>query len=60
MERIVMRKPVGMIIVFSVLVLASAATWADAISFKFALDKECATSAGVYAPDGQMVRTLWS
>jgi hypothetical protein len=29
-------------------------------AFTFVLDEPCKTSAGVYAPDGTLVRTLWS
>jgi hypothetical protein len=29
-------------------------------TFSFALDEPCKTSAGVYLPDGTLVRTLWS
>ena len=33
---------------------------AVAVEFSFSLDQEATTSAGVYTPDGRMVRTLWS
>lgn len=33
---------------------------AQATPFTFTLDEPCKTSAGVYAPDGTLVRTLWS
>ena len=29
-------------------------------SFDFKLEKDCSTSAGVFTPEGRMVRTLWS
>ncbi|HUC84228.1 MAG TPA: hypothetical protein VL970_03470, partial [Candidatus Acidoferrales bacterium] len=29
-------------------------------TFTFTLDEPCKTSAGVYLPDGTLVRTLWS
>jgi hypothetical protein len=33
---------------------------AQTLSFSFALDEPGTTSAGVYAPDGTLIRTLWS
>src|SRR5580704_13300102 len=39
---------------------ATRAAHAASSSFSFALDEPCKTSAGVFAPDGTLVRTLWS
>ena len=33
---------------------------AGGCSFSFTLDEPCKTSAGVYTPDGTLIRTLWS
>jgi TolA-binding protein len=55
-----MRRALGTSATFLVLGLVAAAVAGDAVSFDFTLDKECPTSAGVYAPDGRLVRTLWS
>src|SRR5580658_8890689 len=51
------------ILVWSVLVcllLAAGAARAQSTSFTFTLDEPCKTSAGVFAPDGTLIRTLWS
>jgi len=36
------------------------AALAQSTTFSFTLDEPCKTSAGVYKPDGTLVRTLWS
>src|ERR1700722_13901078 len=33
---------------------------ASSTQFSFTLDEPCKTSAGVFTPDGTLVRTLWS
>ncbi len=38
----------------------SVAGRAQTTTFSFSLDEPCKTSAGVYRPDGTLVRTLWS
>ncbi len=42
------------------LLCAIGAAHAASSSFTFILDEPCKTSAGVFAPDGTLVRTLWS
>jgi hypothetical protein len=42
------------------LLCATGAAYAQSTSFAFALDEPCKTSAGVFAPDGTLIRTLWS
>ncbi len=34
--------------------------WATTTTFTFTLDEPCKTSAGVFKPDGTLIRTLWS
>ena len=34
--------------------------WPASSTFSFTLDAPCKTSAGVYTPDGTLIRTLWS
>ena len=42
------------------LLCAARAMHAQATTFSFTLDEPCKTSAGVFATDGTLVRTLWS
>jgi hypothetical protein len=42
------------------LLCALGAVQAATTPFSFTLDEPCKTSAGVFAPDGTLVRTLWS
>ena len=42
------------------LLFAADAVWAQSTPFTFTLDEPCKTSAGVFEPDGTLVRTLWS
>jgi len=42
------------------LLLGATGTARGATTFSFTLDEPCKTSAGVFAPDGTLVRTLWS
>ncbi|MGO8697224.1 MAG: fibronectin type III domain-containing protein [Limisphaerales bacterium] len=44
----------------ALLFCAAGAVQGQGISFAFTLDEPCKTSAGVYKPDGTLVRTLWS
>ncbi|HUW33251.1 MAG TPA: FlgD immunoglobulin-like domain containing protein, partial [Planctomycetota bacterium] len=41
-------------------ILAHGVLAAEGTQFQFSLDKAALTSAGVYTPDGLMVRTLWT
>ena len=45
---------------FFYLLFVSGTALGQSTSFSFTLDEPCKTSAGVYAPDGTLVRTLWS
>jgi FlgD Ig-like domain/Fibronectin type III domain len=47
-------------IMFVWLLCAAGALSAQTTSFSFTLDEPCKTSAGVFAPDGTLIRTLWS
>jgi hypothetical protein len=47
-------------ILFAVLSGSLQTSKAGATSIQFSLDEPCKTSAGVYLPDGTLVRTLWS
>src|SRR6202044_1090919 len=42
------------------LLLATAGVQGATLTFSFTLDEPCKTSAGVFALDGTLVRTLWS
>jgi len=42
------------------LLCATSTIYAQSTSFTFVLDEPCKTSAGVFAPDGTLIRTLWS
>jgi hypothetical protein len=42
------------------LLCATATVEAQSTTFSFTLDEPCKTSAGVFASDGSLVRTLWS
>ncbi|MGD0812857.1 MAG: hypothetical protein ABSA83_04580 [Verrucomicrobiota bacterium] len=42
------------------LLCAIGAARAQSTSFFFTLDEPCKTSAGVFSPDGTLIRTLWS
>jgi hypothetical protein len=42
------------------LLLLAGSALAQNTSLSFTLDEPCRTSAGVYAPDGTLIRTLWS
>jgi predicted Zn-dependent protease len=42
------------------LLMTSEASRAQSTSFSFTLDEPCKTSAGVFATDGTLIRTLWS
>jgi hypothetical protein len=44
----------------ALLLAATRAYAAEGLDFRFELDNEYATSAGVFAADGTLVRTLWS
>lgn len=45
---------------FAAIVLNWAVSLPGATTFSFVLDEPCKTSAGVFLPDGTLVRTLWS
>ena len=42
------------------LLCATGDVYAQGTPFTFTLDEPCKTSAGVFAPDGTLIRTLWS
>src|SRR6267154_342650 len=46
--------------VFTVCLCAAVDVEAALSSIAFTLDEPCKTSAGVYLPDGTLIRTLWS
>jgi hypothetical protein len=48
------------LITFACLFFATGDGYTQGTSFSFTLDEPCKTSAGVYAADGSLVRTLWS
>jgi hypothetical protein len=47
-------------LLLSWLLCAGGAAQAASSTFTFTLDEPCKTSAGVFAPDGTLIRTLWS
>jgi len=47
-------------VMFACLLMMIEVARAQITTFSFTLDEPCKTSAGVYQPDGTLVRTLWS
>jgi len=47
-------------LVLAALLFAPMVLLATSSTFQFTLDEPCKTSAGVFAPDGTLIRTLWS
>ena len=63
MDQALLMKPVKIAfwrMALALLFCAAGAVQGQGISFAFTLDEPCKTSAGVYTPDGTLVRTLWS
>ena len=55
-----MRSTRALILILAVALPLLACTASSAATrFRFSLDKDCTTSAGVYTPDGRAVRMLW-
>jgi hypothetical protein len=51
-----------MVVIFTAILFTSQihAQQSSNTTFSFTLDEPCKTSAGVFAPDGTLIRTLWS